>query len=245
MSSIGKIVLLSCLMNKVSKKGLLAPLVFIASVLIGCMADEVGGIYLISGETDEMYSLPKQTVTVYFHAGGKWTASPSVDWLEVAPSSGEGGRNAIAITTTKPNITMQERIGSVVITSDGKSETVNIRQRGEYAFFDPKEYVVDSAGGVVNMTFTSNIEKSKLLISYFLLIDWIVIPDHKNETRGEIWNGTVKPITVLPNLTSEERSTFFILGVYDDKKKFLGLDTAWIRQKPSSGIVEVKDTMIP
>ena len=95
------------------------------------------------------------------------------------------------------------------------------------------------------MTFTSNIEKGKLLISYFLLIDWIVLPDHKNDTRGEIWNGSVKPITVLPNLTSEERSTFFILGVYDDKKKFIGLDTAWIRQKPSSGIVEVKDAIIP
>lgn len=244
MSAIGKFVLLPCRMNHIQRKGLLAPLLFIGSVLIGCIADEVGGVYIVSSPTDELYSVPNQSTTAFFHAGGKWTATPSVDWLEVTPSSGDGGRNNIIIKTILPNRTMQERTGSVVITSDGKSQEVFVKQRGEYAFFDQKEYVVDSAGGVVNMSFTSNVEKGKLMVFYYLH-EWIVIPDQKSGTRGEIWNGELKPITVLPNLTPEERSTVFVLGFYNDNKRFLGLDSAWIRQKPSSGLVEIPDSVNP
>ena len=43
-------------MSFVSKKGLLASLVLLAAVLLGCMADEVGGIYIVSGEADELQS---------------------------------------------------------------------------------------------------------------------------------------------------------------------------------------------
>ena len=114
----------------------LSPLVLLAVMLIGCIADEVGGIYIVSGEADELNSVANQMTTTYFNAGGKWTAVPSVDWLAVSPSSGEAGKNAIVITTTLPNHTMQERTGTVVITSGGKSETVSVRQRNEFAFFD-------------------------------------------------------------------------------------------------------------
>lgn len=244
MSAIGKLVLLPCRMNGFKRKGLLAPLLLIVSVLIGCIADEVGGVYIVSSPTEELYAVANHSTSAFFLAGGKWTATPSVDWLEVTPSSGEGGRNDIVIKTTKPNLTMQERTGSVVITSDGKSQEVFVRQRAEYASFDQKEYVVDSAGGVVIMPFVSNIEKGKLMVFYYLH-DWIVMPEQKNGTRGEIWNGTLKPITVLPNPTPEERSTVFVLGFYNDKKRFLGLDSARIRQKPSSGIVEIPDSLNP
>ena len=225
-----------------SRRFRLSPLVLLAVMLVGCIADEVGGIYIVSGETDELYSVANQMTTTYFNAGGKWTAVPSVDWLAVSPSSGEAGKNAIVITTTLPNHTMQERTGTVVITSGGKSETVSVRQRNEYAFFDQKEYVVDSAGGEVQMGFTSNIEKGKLMISY-LRLNWFVMSDSKSGTRGEVWNGKVKPITILANPTDKERSAPFVLGFYDDKKKLLGLDTAWVHQKPSSAIAEIPDTV--
>ena len=81
-----------------------ASLVLMAAVLIGCMADEVGGVYIVSGEADVLQSVANQVTTTYFNAGGKWTAKSTVDWLEVTPSSGEGGRNAIVITSRKPNI---------------------------------------------------------------------------------------------------------------------------------------------
>lgn len=218
------------------------PLVLLAVMLVGCIADEVGGIYIVSGETDELYSVANQMTTTYFNAGGKWTAVPSVNWLAVSPSSGEAGKNAIVITTTLPNHTMQERTGTVVITSGGKSKTVSVRQRNEYAFFDQKEYVVDSAGGEVHMGFTSNIEKGKLMISY-LKLNWFVMSDSKSGTRGEVWNGKVKPITILSNPTDKERLAPFVLGFYDNRKKLLGLDTAWVHQKPSSAIAEIPDTV--
>ena len=220
-----------------------ASLVLMAAVLIGCMADEVGGVYIVSGEADVLQSVANQVTTTYFNAGGKWTAASTVDWLEVTPSSGEGGRNAIVITSRKPNRTMQERTGVVVITSDGKSQEVVIRQRDECALFEQKEYLVGPEGGVVNMAFTSNIERGTLMISYMIL-DWIEMPDKNCETRGQVWNGMVKPITVLPNQTPKERLTPFILGYYDDKKKFQGLDTAWVHQEPSAEIVEIPDSTV-
>lgn len=225
-----------------SRRILLSPLVLLAVVLIGCVADEVGGIYLLSKEADVLHAVANQTTTAYFNAGGKWTAVPSVDWLTVSPSSGDGGKNAIVITTAFPNHTMEERTGAIVITSDGKSETVYVRQRNEYAFFEQKEYMVDSNGGEVNMGFTSNVEKGTLMISY-LLLNWIVMADSQSGSRGDVWNGKIKPITILPNHTGLERSAPFVLGFYDENKRFLGLDTAWVYQQPSSEIVERQDSV--
>ena len=242
MPFVGKFVILCRRMKTGSRRFLLSPLVLLAIALVGCVADEVGGIYLLSEETDELHAVANHTTMAYFNAGDKWTAVPSVDWLAVSPSSGEAGKNAIVITTTMPNHTLQERTGTVVISSGGKSETVSIKQRNEYAFFEQKEYVVDSAGGEVNMGFTSNIEKGKLMISY-LRLDWIVMSEAKSGSRGDVWNGKVKPVTILANPTPQERSAPFILGFYDENKRFLGLDTAWVRQKPSSEIVEIQDSV--
>jgi hypothetical protein len=53
----------------------------------------------------------------------------------------------------------------------------------------------------------------------------------------------VKHITILANPTDKERSAPFVLGFYDNRKKLLGLDTAWVHQKPSSAIAEIPDTV--
>lgn len=198
---------------------------------------------MVEGVVPAFPSVANGSASVMFNAGDKWTATSSVDWLELSPASGEGGRNTMTITTILPNRTRQERTGSIVITSGGKCETVFVSQLDDYALFDPKEYVVDSAGGKVDMAFSTNIEKGKLYISYHIL-DWIEMPKLE-KTRGEAWSGTVKTVTVLPNGTPEERTTSFILGYYDEKKRFMGLDTAWIHQKPSLEIVERQDTLLP
>jgi hypothetical protein len=80
------------------------------------------------------------------------------------------------------------------------------------------------------------------MISY-LKLNWFVMSDSKSGTRGEVWNGKVKPITILANPTDKERSAPFVLGFYDNRKKLLGLDTAWVHQKPSSAIAEIPDTV--
>lgn len=207
----------------------------LAVFLIGC-ADEVGGVYVVEGYTSTLRSMAHQITSVYFHAGGNWTAKTDVDWLEVSPSSGDGGRNAIAILTKQPNRTKQERTAQIVIESDGKQQVVLITQGNEYALFEKPLYEVPDTGGIVDLDFVTNIEKGKLLMSYYQL-DWIEMPEKKSESRQEEeWSGKVKTITVLPNHSPVERRAPFILGIYDDSKRFLGLDTTWIRQLPGTDL---------
>jgi len=212
------------------RRNLVSTMVFTAALLIGCIADEVGGVYLITEEADTLHAVADQTTDIMFNAGGKWTARTSENWLEISPESGEGGRNGITIRTTEQNRTKQLRRAQVIITSDGKSKTVQIVQRDDFAFFDSCEYVVGPEGRDVDITFSTNVEKGKLYISYYKL-NWCFMADTEEKTRAEEWSGKVKPITVLPNETSETRSTKFTLGVYDEKKNFMALDSTWIRQE--------------
>ena len=210
----------------------LSLVVLMTAALTGC-ADEVGGVYLVQGESSVVHAVARQITPVYFQAGGDWTAKADVDWLEVNPASGGGGRNAIAIVTKLPNRTKQERTGRVAIESGGQQQIVSVTQSSEYALFDPKVYEVDEKGGNVDLAFVTNVENGSLMISYYQL-DWINMPAKKSDTRVEKeWGGKVSGITVLPNETPVERSALFILGIYDEEKRFLGLDTAWIRQLPA------------
>ena len=106
-------------------------------------------------------------------------------------------------------------------------------QLNEYALFDPKVYEIGPEGSGVDMSFETNIERGTLLLSY-MKYDWIKMPEEKAKTRVDGWKGKVKTITILPNDTPVERSAPFMLGIYDDNKEFMPLDTAWVRQKPKA-----------
>ena len=214
--------------------------ILLAVVLTGCIADEVGGVYVITEETDTLHAIANQTADMMFNAGGTWTAKASDSWLKVSPETGNGGRNIITVRSTEQNRTKQLRKAQVIITSDGKSKAIQVVQRDDYALFDSREYLVDAAGGEVNITFATNVEKGKLYISYFKL-GWCTMAEAEEKTRAEEWNGNVRPITVLPNETTEARSTRFVLGIYDEKKNFMALDSVWIRQAASKH----ENTLLP
>ncbi len=202
---------------------------FLAFLLIGCMADEVGGVYMITEHVDTLHAVPGQKADITFNAGGKWTAQASAGWLRLSEQHGEGGRNMLTVYTTESNHTKQVRTAQVIITSDGKSKAIDIVQRGDFAFFDASEYTVDPAGGDINMSFTTNVPKGELYISY-VKFGWFSIDTLKEQTRAEEWGGKIKTITVAPNETPETRSSKFILGIYDSRKAFLALDSTRIIQ---------------
>jgi hypothetical protein len=213
-----------------TQRHLLLIAAFLAAILTGCIADEVGGIYMVSERVDTLHAVADQKADILFNAGGMWTAKASDSWLEVSPETGNGGRNIITVRSKDQNLTKQPRKTQVTITSDGKSKIIQVVQRGDFALFDSHEYVVDPAGGEVNMTFTTNISKGELYVSY-LKLEWISIEDAEEKTRAEEWGGKIKPITVTPNEASEDRAAKFILGIYDERKIFMALDSTWIRQK--------------
>ena len=213
-----------------TQRHLLIVVAFLAAILTGCIADEVGGIYMTTERADTLHAVTDQKADIIFYAGGEWTAKASDSWLEVLPETGNGGRNVITVRSKEQNYTKQPRKTQVTITSDGKSKMIQVVQRGDFALFDAHEYVVDPAGGEVSMVFSTNVAKGELYVSY-LKLDWLSIADTEGKTRTEEWSGKIKPITVMPNETSETRAAKFILGIYDERKIFMALDSTWIRQE--------------
>ena len=206
----------------------LAVCMLMAYGLTGCVSDEVGGVYLVSQEPESMYPVANHYVEILFQAGGDWTASTSKDWLEVTPSQGSGGRNAVTLRTKSANRTKAERSALLTIVSDGKQESMTIRQSGDYAVFDQDEYVVDAAGGPLTLTFTSNMDRSNLYVSYQKL-DWISWSEPIGETRTD-WLGRMRELTVSPNPSEDERQAIFVLSTYSRRQELMGLDTTRVRQ---------------
>jgi hypothetical protein len=200
----------------------------VAYGLTGCVADEVGGVYLVSEEPESMYPVANHFMEIHFQAGGDWTAATSADWLEVTPNHGTGGRNAVMIKTTETNKTRAERSTLLTISSGGKQESMTIRQSGDYAIFDEKEYIMDAAGGTLSITFTSNMDRSNLYVSYQRL-EWITWTDPVSTTRTD-WKGRLKELTISPNTSEEEREAIFVLSTYSRRKELMALDTTWVRQ---------------
>ena len=205
------------------------------TVMLGsCIADEVGGVYLVSQEPDCLYSVANHAVEITFQAGGPWRASTSADWLEVSPSEGTGGRNAVVVMTTATNKTRAERAALLTITSDGKQQQMTIRQSGDYAIFDQREYQIGPEGGPLSISFTSNIDRSNLFVSY-LKQNWVTWSEPEMQTRGD-WHGRLKELTVDPNPSDIERETFFILITYGQRKEMLPLDTVRVVQMGMSAL---------
>ena len=198
--------------------------------LVGCFADEVGGVYVITEPTDTLMAVANQKTNIIFNASGEWTAQTTDQWLGLKPSTGKGGKNIVTVSTTAANLTKQLRRGEVIITSDGKSQTVEILQRDDYAQFDSLEYVVEEAGGEVNIGFETNVERGRLYLGY-TKFEWYAFKDSVESTRSESWDGKVETVIVTPNNIGTARAALFMLGIYDKHKNFVALDSTWIRQK--------------
>ena len=182
-------------------------------LLVGCIADEVGGVYLLTETVDDMPSAKNHSAEVYFQAGDMWKARSSADWLAVDPTEGESGRNGIVLRTVEANHSRERRMATVTIESGGKQQLLTVWQRNEYALFDPKVYTV---------------------ISYIPQewIGWEGDTSKAGGTRAAVWNGRVRKLVVQPNPERTDRSASFLLVMYGEKWRTLYqvLDTAWVHQ---------------
>ena len=219
-------------MQRFSRLCQLLAAVLLAELLSGCLADEVGGVYMVTEKVDTLQAVADQKADILFYAGGTWTAKSTDNWLEITPETGNGGRNMVTVRSKEPNHTRELRKTQVIIMSDGKSKTIEVVQRDEFALFKESEYIVEPEGGEVNIGFTTNVERGRLYVSY-LKFDWYSIADAPKKTRVEVWDGQIRSLTVQPNNTPEPRSAKFILGIYDERKIFMPLDSTWVRQKGS------------
>ena len=200
-------------------------------LLVGCLADEVGGVYLVSEGAGEMPSAKDFGTEVFFQAGDTWRAWSSAPWLSIDPKEGKSGRNGIVMRTVEANHTKTRRMATVTIESGGKQQLLTVWQRNDYALFDPKEYVVDAEGGEVQMTFSSNVSKDSLLIMYYPQEWFAFVEDSSKNTRVADWDGKIKTLLVQPNTEEMEREAFFLLVLSGARRiDYQVLDTAWVRQ---------------
>ena len=210
-------------------------IVWMITLLVGCIADEVGGVWLVTESVSEMPSSKDYTTEVYFQAGDNWRAWASEAWLNVTPGEGESGRNGIRLRTATANRTRARRQATVTIESGGKQRTLTVWQRNDYALFDQREYIVSTEGGEVNMTFSSNVSKDSLLIMYMQLGWYAWDRDSLETTRATDWHGGVKTLYVSPNTRGTERASYFMLVKLAERRiDYQILDTTWVRQAGDS-----------
>ena len=221
-------------------------IISIISLLVGCIADEVGGIWLVTESIGEMPSSKDYVVDVFFQAGDNWRAWSSDGWLTVAPTEGKSGHNGIRLRTASANRTRERRKATVTIESGGKQQMVTLWQRNDYALFDQREYTVDVNGGEVNMTFQSNVPKDSLLIMFMKLGWYAWDSDSLSATRAADWHGNIKTLHVSPNLSGRERASYFMLVRTSDRRiDYQVLDTTWVRQAGDSLGVSVEPQLLP
>ena len=205
-------------------------IVGVFTLFSGCIADEVGGVWLVTEKVEELASSKNYGTEVYFQAGDNWRAWASEPWLNVIPTEGKSGRNGIRLRTESANHSHERRQATLTIESGGKQETVTVWQRNEYALFDQREFTVDANGGEVKMTFDSNVDKDSLLLMY-IKKDWFTWEGDSMNTRAADWHGRVRTLHVAPNTKPMERSTYFMLVLTAERRiDYQVLDTAWVRQ---------------
>ena len=194
-----------------------------------CMNDEVGGVMIKDNTAQELLCVAENAGVVSFYASGKWTASVSAPWLSVDPQQGHGGESlqAITVKTTEMNRTGEKRVAALTISSEGKSEVLEVIQRGEYAIFEVHEVVMSALGGPVNVNYETNVEKGKLkLYCTSGMKSWI---EAENPTEAN----TLNFVKLHPNLSTSQRDGYLYLMIETegDHPQRLELDALHVIQR--------------
>ena len=203
---------------------------FAMLLLVGCEKEEDAISFSTPG-TAELYSVTNQTTEIRFRSEDSWKATCTANWLTFSPKSGKAGENVITLATTSTNRTKKPRTAVMTIEAGGKTKTVNIKQRDEYAYFYTNEVLnLGSRETTIGIDFYTNLENDQLFVYATAgLEDWITVGD-KARTRTE-YEGTIYPLHVAYNDSPNPREGAFFLTMKDDKGNILGLDTLFVYQE--------------
>ena len=200
-----------------------------------CVKDEIGGISLVSESTTELYSVSNNSAEIRFNASGSWKASCTAPWLTFSPKSGEAGQNVITVSTTALNRTKAVRTARLTIESGGKTETINVKQRDEYAYFESDELNLSCAETTIGVRFWTNLEREQLsLYATNGMADWIISPNSTAEGRSRAeYEGSLSHLRVMANPSRNPRTGAFFLAMTDKYGAILALDTLHVYQEGS------------
>lgn len=211
-------------------------LILLAILLTACKEDSAN-ISVTSTTAGTLYPVVDQKTEITFNVSADWKASCNASWLNISPTEGKAGNNTITVTTTQTNRTKSERSAVVTISAGDVQKSVTIRQSGEYALFDQKEYHVEAEGGSLSLLFTTNVDIKKLSVVYNSSLDWIEWAAESRASSNE-WKGQTHDLIVKPNTGKDPRTTIYVLALATDDNNWVGLDTCYVQQAGvSSGYV--------
>lgn len=201
-------------------------------LLASCEKDEEV-ITLSTPGTAELYSVTNQTAEIKFRSEVSWKATCAANWLTFSPKSGNAGEQVITLATTSTNRTKKPRTAVMTIEAGGKTKTVNIKQRDDYAYFELDEWVISEGGENKPLRFHTNLEeKDLMLLATEGLEDWVKMEPIYNARSRADYIGQTNTLYVGRNDTRYPREGAFFLAMKDDKGQYLGLDTLWLHQEP-------------
>ena len=112
---------------------------------------------------------------------GAWLASTQQNWISFSPVSGVGnGATDVAVTE---NNDINIRNGSVLVTVDNLSKTVDVQQQGKFFTVDNTELFIPSTGGVLKVSLTTN---DRWTASLENNADWIKLSKASGDDNTEI-----------------------------------------------------------
>lgn len=138
----------------------------IAIAFTSCSEDDVKPGFSFSITEDIVLASEAGSLsTISFTSELNWQAEVSADWLTISATEGTAGTNAITIMALTENDSDESRIASLILTSEGLSRTITIRQEtSDYVHLTQNVYQIDSEGGELNIEFSTSISADKLMI---------------------------------------------------------------------------------
>lgn len=212
-------------------------LLLCAALFSGCSSSDSSeessdSISLTKIPTGTLYPVVNQSTVVNFTASAAWTATTNADWLTITPTSGKAGSGSITVTTASTNRTKSQREGEVIIKAGSASQSVTIKQSGDYAIFDQKEYIVEAEGGTVELSFVTNFSSyDNLTVAYTSGLTWIDWADNDSRMTRAEYRGKMAALTVQPNTDVNSRTALYVIAQLISDDEWIGLDTAYVTQK--------------
>lgn len=138
------------------KKVFIGLLATIGIFAVSCQKEKPADSLTIGlGTINARYTGEEQTLT--FTSNADWTASSSVDWVTVTPTSGSAGKGSIKLAV-KANDTFSERIGNISIVAGDKKTKFSVRQGFLNEFGSGIDYHISALAQDISISVKTNIE---------------------------------------------------------------------------------------
>lgn len=182
-------------------------LLFCLLITVSCSKDDVEARFTIGVTGDVTFTGGDDLQKVInITCTNDWKATSSERWLTVSPAQGGSGTFDLTITANSENATNTTRTATITLTSGDVSERITVNQDAtDVVETDTDEYEIGVEGGVIEISFTTNIPKDQLLVQYTGSA-WI---SEYSNPDGRALSAYKLAIQVSPNTEGKTRSAAF------------------------------------